>query len=164
MDTMTITLIIQILILVGSYIFGRYILPSMTANQQTIKDVIDQTNLIITWADSFVAYAKQFMKKENGPAKMQMVVEHLLEIAKRNGINLSETEIKAIAQKAYDSMKAGQEAAENEKKKADAVAASTTATAPIIIPQEIINNGVESVPLGTKPGNTMTITVGDNIQ
>ena len=118
----TILLIIQIVVIIGSYLLGRYVLPNISspATKETIQDVIAKTDLIINYADKFVSWAKEFKKKSTGTEKMQAVVEQLTYIAKQNGINMTQEQITAIAQKAYDSMKSGIAAAENDKIRAEA--------------------------------------------
>lgn len=73
-------------------------------NTKTIADTTAKINLIIKYADAFVSWARQFMDNKSGPAKMNEVVAQLKMIANKNDIDMSETEIKAIAQKAYDNM------------------------------------------------------------
>lgn len=137
MDHSLVILIIQVVIAAATYFIGKHILPNVS--QDTIDNAIKGVNLIVDYADKFVHYAKQFMKKNNGPEKMDEVVKQLTLIASKYNINISEVEIRAIAQKAYDSMKAGQEAAETEKAKAQAIA-------PILIPTDAV----------TDPGTLLT--------
>ena len=133
----TILLIIQIVVIIGSYLFGRYVLPNISspAAKETIQDVIAKTDLIINYADKFVSWAKEFKKKSTGAEKMQAVVEQLTYIAEQNGIDMTQEQITAIAQKAYDSMKSGIEAAQN---------------ATIIVPAAQIDSAT-TVDMGTLP-------------
>ncbi len=135
MDRQTLTLIIQIIVLVVAYILGRFILPNIP--QDTIQNVTAQFNLMVEYADKFVSWAKWFKKDSTGAEKMNAVVEQLALIADRYGIDLSEDEIKAIAQKAYDKMMEGIQASESQKVIAEAAkesAANAANTANIVIP------------------------------
>lgn len=107
--------ILQILILTGFFIIGRYI-NSNKVSEETFSDITAKINLIIGYADAFVSWAKQFMSKNTGEEKMNEVVNQLSIIAKRYNLDISETEIKAIAQKAYDSMKNKEESSKDDDK------------------------------------------------
>ena len=45
------------------------------------------------------------MNKASGPEKMDAVVEKLKEVAERYDLDISEDEIRAIAQRTYDTVK-----------------------------------------------------------
>ena len=139
-------LILQIVILCGSYFIGRYIIP-ITGYTETTADIVQKFNLMVDYADKFVAWAKQFMKSYTGPEKMEAVVAELVKIAEKYDINISRTEIIAIAQKAYDNMMAGITEAENAKKIADAAQERKDSTK-IVIP----NVEVAPRPLENDPG------------
>ena len=124
MDSQLIILIIQVVILVGAYALGRYIIPNMAP--ENIQDVAAKIALIVDYADKFVSWAKYFMKDASGVERMAEVVKQLKTIADRYKLDISEDEITAIAQKAYDQMQAGIKEAENQKAIADA--AKETAT------------------------------------
>ena len=115
-------LVVQLVILVASFLIGK-VIPG--ASQETIQDITAKVNLIVDYADKFVSWAKYFLKNESGTQKMNKVVEQLKMIADRYNLDISEDEIRAIAQKAYDSMQAGIEAAEIEKKKVDFITPTT---------------------------------------
>ena len=138
-----ILVVIQCIILIGSYLVGRYLIPNIQTPEakETIQDVIAKTDLIINYADKFVSWAKEFKKKSTGAEKMQAVVEQLTMIAQQNGIDMSQEQITAIAQKAYDSMKTGIEAAENDKIRAEA---SQNATTIIVPPSQPLDSGVDN--------------------
>lgn len=106
-------------ITVAAFLAGRYILPSFT------KDVTNKLNVLAQWADKFVVAAREFMKTSSGAEKMDKVVEQLKAIAKEAGLNVTEEQLKAIAQSAYEAMKAGQQEAEKP-------AANNTA-APVVV-------------------------------
>lgn len=77
------------------------------------QDLLNKTNLIIQYAGAFVAWAKQFQSSLSGNEKMDLVVQKLVDIANKNDIDISELEIKAIAQQAYDTMKNTEELIKN---------------------------------------------------
>ena len=139
-------LILQIIILCGSYFIGRYIIP-ITGYTENINDISQKFNLMVDYADKFVAWAKYFMKSYTGSEKMEAVVTELVKVAEKYDINISRTEIIAIAQKAYDNMMAGITEAENAKKIADAAQERKDATK-IVIP----NVEVTPRPLENDPG------------
>lgn len=104
MDNNFIIMIIEMVILVAAFLIGKYVLKDDSA--ETIATVTAKTNLIIQYAEAFVAWAKQFLSKETGSQKMEAVIGNLQAIAIRYNLDITETEIRAIAQKAYDEMKA----------------------------------------------------------
>ena len=53
-------------------------------------------------------WAKEFKKDKTGEEKMAAVVEQLKKIADEAGLNVTEDQLKAIAQTAYNAMKAGE--------------------------------------------------------
>lgn len=70
----------------------------------TVDTILDKAEMIIKFADAYVAWAKQFKSEESGEKKMELVVEKLAEIATKFDIDLSDDDLKAIAQKAYNNM------------------------------------------------------------
>ena len=94
-----ILLVLQIIILVASYYIGK----EMSQDQK--NSAIKNLELISKYADALVVWAREFMKDTPGEAKMEAVVEQLLKICDDNSIVMNITELKAIAQKAYESMK-----------------------------------------------------------
>ena len=135
-------LILQVVILCGSYFIGRYIIP-ITGYTETINDVAQKFNLMVDYADKFVAWAKYFMKSYTGSEKMEAVVSELIKVAEKYDIDISRTEIVAIAQKAYDNMMAGITEAENAKKIADAAEESNKNTAKFVIPNTPISPEID---------------------
>ena len=115
-----IILIIQIGLLLLAFLASKGIINVHTSSE-SIGDIINKTNLMLTWAEQFVSYARYFLSALTGKEKMDKVVEYLENIAQRNKIDMTTDEIRAIAQKAYDAMKVLEEKAENEKIKTEAV-------------------------------------------
>lgn len=110
----TILFFVEIIAIVAAFIVGKYITGNPNA-AETITDITAKLNIIIRYADAFVSWAKQFMSDASGSEKMNEVVKQLSTIAERYNLDITETEIRAIAQKAYDSMIAGEESAKSEK-------------------------------------------------
>lgn len=82
-----------------------FIIITKIFGSNTAKDIFMKTNLIIQYAEAFVSWARQFKSDLSGKEKMNAVIEKLTDVANKYGINITEEEIRAIAQKAYDSMK-----------------------------------------------------------
>ena len=101
-----IILAVQLGLTVAAFVVGKYVFPNIP------KNVVDKLNTLSQWAAQFVVWAKEFMKKETGEEKMAAVVEKLKEIADEAGIEVTEDQLRAIAQSAYNAMKAGEKEAE----------------------------------------------------
>ncbi len=89
-------------VMIISFLTGKYIFPNMPAS------VTDKLQDLALWADKFVVWAREFMQSSTGTEKMDKVVEQLKAIADEAGLNVTEEQLKAIAQAAYESMKAGE--------------------------------------------------------
>lgn len=110
----------QLGITVAAFIVGKYVFPNLP------KNVTDKLATLSQWAAKFVEWAKEFMKKQTGEEKMAAVVEKLKEIADEAGIDVTEDQLRAIAQSAYNAMKAGEkEAAAAEPQALEAVQVPT---------------------------------------
>lgn len=133
MDKQTIVMIIQVVVVIAAYLIGRYVLPNIPS--ETIEGITAQFNLMVEYADKFVSWAKWFKKDSTGTEKMNAVVEQLAGIADKYKINLSEEEIRAIAQKAYDKMMEGIQASESQKTIAEAAKEQAANVTNIVIPQ-----------------------------
>lgn len=101
-----ILLAVQLGIAVVAFVAGKYVFPKVP------KTVTDKLNMLSQWAAQFVVWAKEFMKKQTGEEKMAAVVEKLKEIADEAGLDVTEDQLKAIAQSAYNAMKAAEKEAE----------------------------------------------------
>lgn len=91
--------------MVAAFVCGKYVFPNMP------KNVADKLNDLAAWAGKFVVWAREFMKASTGQEKMDAVVKELYKIAEEKGINVTENQLKAIAQAAYEAMKAGEKEA-----------------------------------------------------
>lgn len=105
MDKNTMFAIIYVIITVIAYLTGKYIFPNVP---QEVKNKLD---ILADWATKFVIWAKEFLDKKTGAEKMAAVVEQLKRIADEAGIEVTEEQLKAIAQAAYEAMKAGEKEA-----------------------------------------------------
>ena len=103
MDHDLIMAVIQLAVLLITYVIGRYVMPKMS--KDTVKNITDTATMVLDYATSFCSYAQQFMKAQTGAERMEWVVESINTICAKNGIEISEAEIRAIAQRAYNLMK-----------------------------------------------------------
>ena len=96
---------VLLLISIGGFLLGKYVFPNVP------KSVSDKLRQLAAWADKFVVWAREFRKQDSGPAKMEMVVEQLKAVAKEAGWDVTEDQLRAIAQAAYENMMKGAEEA-----------------------------------------------------
>jgi len=108
---------VLLLISIGGFLLGKFVFPNVP------KSVADKLRQLAAWADKFVVWAREFMKTSSGHEKMEMVVEQLKAVAKEAGWNVTEDQLRAIAQAAYENMMKG--AAEAQQPQEIAQAAST---------------------------------------
>lgn len=101
-----ITDVIIIVIMVLSYIYGRYISPRLHpgAVDQT-KKALDELTLVANYADKFVIWAREFLKNKPGTEKMDEVLSKLEEVTRKYKLVMTSEQLKAIAQAAYENMK-----------------------------------------------------------
>lgn len=97
--------IVVIVLIVGSYLFGKYITPNLSDEAKNlIENGAAEFSLITSFADKFVVWAREFMKDSKGSEKMEEVVKQLEQIAEKYNITMTEDQLKAIAQTAYENM------------------------------------------------------------
>ena len=108
---------VLLLISIGGFLLGKFVFPNVP------KSVADKLRQLAAWADKFVVWAREFRKQDSGPAKMELVVEQLKAVAKEAGWDVTEDQLRAIAQAAYENMMKG--AAEARQPQETAQAAST---------------------------------------
>lgn len=94
-------LIIELICVIAGFVIGKFFLPTQTG-QKTVE-VIETVGL---WATQFIHYCNQYINK-TGPEKMDYVIAELVKICEKEKIQISEEQIRAIAQKTYDSVKDG---------------------------------------------------------
>ena len=107
---------VLLLISISGFLLGKYVFPNVP------KSVSDKLRQLAAWADKFVVWAREFRKQDSGTAKMEMVVEQLKAVAKEAGWNVTEDQLRAIAQTAYENMMKG--AAEAQQTQEPALGAS----------------------------------------
>jgi Na+/phosphate symporter len=105
MDPNIIIDIVVVAVIVGSYLIGKYITPTLSDNTKTeLENAANELSIIVTYADKFVVWAREFMKESKGTEKMDEVISKLKEIADKYSIDMTEDQLKAIAQTAYENM------------------------------------------------------------
>lgn len=124
-------LAIQLGITIAAFIIGKYVFPNVP------KSVTEKLNTLSAWAAQFVVWAKQFMQSQSGEEKMAAVVQKLKEIADEAGLEVTEDQLRAIAQSAYNAMKAGE-------KEADIAIAQPVEAVQAAAPTVNIYTGVQS--------------------
>lgn len=97
MDNNLVVLIIEIIALVGCYLLGKY-----KPSNNEITKATDTLALVMKYAESYVTYAREFMSTNTGEEKMAKVVEMLGALTEKYNINISQEELTAIAQRAYE--------------------------------------------------------------
>ena len=107
---------VLLLISIGGFLLGKFVFPNVP------KSVADKLRQLAAWADKFVVWAREFRKQDSGTAKMEMVVEQLKAVAKEAGWDVTEDQLRAIAQAAYENMMKG--AAEAQQTQEPALGAS----------------------------------------
>lgn len=109
---------VLLLISIGGFLLGKFVFPNVP------KSVADKLRQLAAWADKFVVWAREFRKQDSGPAKMEMVVEQLKAVAKEAGWDVTEDQLRAIAQAAYENMMAGAAEAQQPQEPAQAASAA----------------------------------------
>lgn len=104
MDENVVILIIQMVVLIGIFVYNKFFVNVIP------KDTIEQADKIVSvitqYADAFVMWARYFKSDKPGDEKMEAVVSQLTKVANKYGIEMDKDELTAIAQKSYEKMKA----------------------------------------------------------
>lgn len=145
-----IILAVQLGITVAAFVVGKYVFPNLP------KNVTDKLTTLSQWAAQFVVWAKEFMKKQTGEEKMAAVVEKLKEIADEAGIEVTEDQLRAIAQSAYNAMKAGE-------KEAGDAAGEALATYYKIGQREATKGSTVNIYTGTAPAEVKKAVATDEV-
>lgn len=106
---------LSLAVAVAAFLCGKYVFPNIP------KNVTDKLKDLAPWADKFVVWAREFMKTSTGQEKMAAVVKELQKIAAEAGMDVTEDQLKAIAQAAYEAMKAGEKEADTQDTQAPVV-------------------------------------------
>ena len=105
----TILSILTMVALVAYITYQQFILPRMsTADIQTATDIVttlQQFNLIFQMANKFVIQAKKVFADGQGEEKRNYVISQLKVLADKIGLVLSDEELLAINEDAYNEMK-----------------------------------------------------------
>ena len=109
---------VLLLISIGGFLLGKFVFPNVP------KSVADKLRQLAAWADKFVVWAREFRKQDSGTAKMEMVVEQLKAVAKEAGWDVTEDQLRAIAQTAYENMMKGAAEAQQPQETAQAASAA----------------------------------------
>ena len=109
---------VLLLISISGFLLGKYVFPNVP------KSVSDKLRQLAAWADKFVVWAREFRKQDSGHDKMEMVVEQLKAVAKEAGWDVTEDQLRAIAQTAYENMMAGAAAAQQPQEPAQTASAA----------------------------------------
>jgi ATP phosphoribosyltransferase len=83
---------------------GNLIVDIVDEAKTLIENGAAEFSLIANFADKFVVWAREFMKDSKGSEKMEEVVKQLEQIAEKYNITMTEDQLKAIAQTAYENM------------------------------------------------------------
>lgn len=118
---------VMFVLTLGGFILGKYVFPKMPA------DVTAKLTSLSAWAKDFVVWAKDFLVDKTGPEKMAEVIKKLQEIAKEAGWNVTEDQLKAIAQNAYNAMMEAEKKKQEETATAIPLEAVTTPAATVVI-------------------------------
>ena len=94
---------IMLAISILSFVMGKFVSPKIPN---------DNMEIIEKWAIKIVHFCRQFLAGEEGEKKMEKAISLLDQIQHKYDMNLTEEELKAIIQYAYDKMK--QEVTKNE--------------------------------------------------
>jgi len=145
-----IVLAVQLGITVAAFVIGKYVFPNLP------KNTMDKLTTLSQWAAKFVEWAKEFMKKQTGEEKMAAVVKQLKEIADEAGIDVTEEQLRAIAQSAYNAMKAGE-------KEAGTAAQETLATYYKIGERAAAKGSTVNIYTGTAPAEQKVAVATDKV-
>ena len=134
----------------GAFLLGKYVFPNIP---QTVTNKLAELS---EWAAKFVEWAKEFKKDKTGAEKMAAVVEQLKKIADEAGLDVTEDQLKAIAQTAYNAMKAGEK--ESTAEPLEALTATPAATVVInttapVTTTEKVAIATDNVPEGATETN-----------
>jgi len=142
---------IQLAIMVGAFFCGKYLFPNVPVS---VSEKLDELS---GWAANFVIWAREFLKSSTGQEKMNAVVQKLKEIADEAGLMVTEDQLQAITQSAYEAMKAGEAEAEATLKDVAAVPAvniyNTVPAADIAVPDTKTVTLTDNVPPGALEEN-----------
>lgn len=108
MDGDMILKIIEVVLLIVSFIIGRYVLPKIPAStvetvESTFNKAFSTISLIKDWAAKFIIMQAKF-SEASGTEKMNEVVKSIQKVLAKYNIEMSDDEIRAIAQQVYENI------------------------------------------------------------
>lgn len=89
--------VIEAVILVLAFLFGKYVIPKF-ANSQDLTYLIE-------WVNKLVLSAKNIYKDNQGKEKLEYVTAALKEICNKAHIEITDEQIRALIEEAYNTMK-----------------------------------------------------------
>lgn len=135
--------LIYCIVTVGAFCAGKYIFPKIPESAK------EKLTYLAEWAAKFVIWAREFLKTESGEEKMAAVVRQLKAIAEEAGLDVTEEQLKAIAQTAYEAMKAGEAEVQQPEQLLEVTAQ------PLTTPTVIINTGAAAVATDKVPDGAL---------
>ena len=101
-------LILEIIVIISAYLVGKYIVPKLSQDDLKILE------LVKGWIETFVSEAASF-KEYTGTEKKQYVIEQITKILNEKNIILTEEQISALIEAAYNNFKKGKQESETMK-------------------------------------------------
>lgn len=90
-------LVIQLVLMIIAYVLGKYVTPKLVTNK-TIA-------VLSEWAYKLVVSAKRIFEDGEGEVKREYVTKAIKAICKKCNISLTEEQIRALIEDAYELMK-----------------------------------------------------------
>lgn len=112
MDNDMILKIIEVVLLIVSFVIGRYVLPKIPKSTfEAVKNTFDEAyrtvNLIRDWAQKFIIMQARF-SNASGTEKMDEVVKSIKKILNKYGLDMEDEAIRAVAQEVYENINVSQ--------------------------------------------------------
>jgi hypothetical protein len=92
---------IELVIAIVVFLIGRYVFPALK-NNETIAS-------ITSWAYKFVVSAKNQFENYTGEQKLEYVTEQVNALCEKYKIELTDEQVRALIEDAYDMMKQAQQ-------------------------------------------------------
>jgi Na+/pantothenate symporter len=89
---------IELVILIGAFLVGKFIIPKFSSKDAVIF------NTILKWIEAFVISAKNLMSNASGEEKKAAVTEQVKKLLAEYKVNLTDEQISALIEKAYDTV------------------------------------------------------------
>lgn len=112
--------IVMGLVCVICFLAGKYVMPGAQETVNKALNLLSGYPLLMQWGMSACKYIKQYFNDMSGEEKNKRAAELIIEVAKQAGVTITEDQARAIAQAAYEQMKAGELEADKAEKKVTA--------------------------------------------